>query len=61
MKNTRTCDICGKSVGVNSPYTTIKLKNYICCSAGGCSDNRKYDICLDCLMSAFSKRGKGKQ
>lgn len=45
----KVCDVCGKTVGVNKRYYKIKSKNYIVCCGGSCFDNRKHDICEDCM------------
>ena len=45
----RVCDICGQPVGVNMRYFIIKSKNFLQGFAGSCTDNRRYDICEECM------------
>ena len=50
----RVCNFCGEEVGSNKRYFIIKSKDIISCYAGTVRDNRKYDMCEDC-MREFAK------
>ena len=45
----RVCDICGQPVGVNMRYFIIKSKNFLESWGGSCTDNKRYDICEECM------------
>lgn len=46
----KVCDFCGVVVGINKRYFIIKSKDYFVGYAGGCSDNRTYHMCEDCMQ-----------
>ena len=46
----KVCDFCEEPVGVNKRYFIIKSKNYLVGYAGGCSDNKTYHMCEDCMQ-----------
>ena len=43
------CDICGREVGVNLRYYTIKSKNIRWEYEGPVTYNRKHHICENCM------------
>lgn len=46
----KVCDFCEQPVGINKRYFIIKSKDYLVGYAGGCSDNRTYHMCEDCMQ-----------
>jgi hypothetical protein len=47
----RVCDLCGQEVGYGNRYYIIKSKY----KYRGLSDNRKHDVCVDCIDAIISK------